>query len=89
MDYATALEVFFQPAPDGTPAPAPVENAAPPRPLLQVDQVQHRRTGIEIAGAQPQDLVTRPPDCHSASSSSRWVVDAAALMIARACSRVT
>ncbi len=33
MDYATALQVFFQPAPEGTPIPAPVQEASPARRL--------------------------------------------------------
>lgn len=33
MDYATAYEVFFQPAPAGTPIPAPVEQGSPARRL--------------------------------------------------------
>lgn len=33
MDYATAYEVFFQPAPPDTPLPKPVENGSPARRL--------------------------------------------------------
>jgi hypothetical protein len=33
MDYATAYDVFFQPAPPGTPPPKPVENGSPARRL--------------------------------------------------------
>lgn len=33
MDYATALEVFYAPAPQGTPTPAPVRDASPARRL--------------------------------------------------------
>lgn len=33
MDYATAVEVFFQPAPEGTSTPYPIENGSPARRL--------------------------------------------------------
>jgi hypothetical protein len=43
MDYATAVEVFFQPAPAGTPEPGPVQTGGPARRL---------RDAIEPLGTQ-------------------------------------
>ncbi len=43
MDYATAVEVFFQPGPAGTPEPEPVQTGGPARRL---------RDAIEPLGSQ-------------------------------------
>lgn len=56
MDYATAVEAFFQPPPEGTPTPDPVLNARPPRRLrdacepIAMHAVWCRQTNERLAG---------------------------------------
>lgn len=55
MDYETAVQVFFQPAPEGTPTPRPVANAGPARRLrdacepIAIHPAWNRRTNEALA----------------------------------------
>src|SRR5579859_4615424 len=55
MDYETAVQVFFQPAPAGTTTPFPVAHASPPRRLrdacepLAIHAAWNRRTNEQLA----------------------------------------
>jgi hypothetical protein len=56
MDYETAVQVFFQPAPSGTPTPYPVAHASPARRLrdacepLGIHAAWSRRTNERLGG---------------------------------------
>ena len=62
MDYETAVQVFFQPAPEGTPTPYPVAKASPARRLrdacepLGIHAAWSRRTNERLADRQADPL---------------------------------